>query len=74
MKGAFGLIGLLLALLIVGVLVRQQLGATRGAIPVAPTAGQQPTTVRETSQQVQQQVEQSVQGALQSARPMPEDK
>ncbi|WP_087745463.1 MULTISPECIES: hypothetical protein [unclassified Acidovorax] len=81
MRAVFGLVGLVVALAIVGVLAKKQLAATRtpvpslqlpavpgGAAPPAPTG-----TVREQSQQVQQQVRQQVEGLMQQARPMPDD-
>ena len=81
MRAVFGLVGLVVALAIVAVLAKKQLGATRTPLPslqlpaasdsaVAPApAG----TVREQSQQVQQQVKQQVEGLMQQARPMPDD-
>ena len=83
MKGLFGFVGLLLALAIVGVLVKKQLGALQQPVPAlsvpAPGAGAgspaaPPATVREQTQQVQQQYKQAVEGAMQQARPMPDDK
>ena len=87
MRAVFGLLGLVVALAIVGVLAKKQLAATRtpvpslqlpavpgGAAPPAPPAPPAPTgTVREQSQQVQQQVRQQVEGLMQQARPMPDD-
>ncbi len=71
----FGLIGLLLALVIVGVLVKKQfttlaapsLPAVPGA--TAPASG----TVRDQSQQVQQQYKQTIDAAMQQPRKMPDD-
>jgi hypothetical protein len=84
MKGVFGLVGLLLALVIVGVVVKKQLSAIQQPVPtLVPAAGSPgaatapgapPATVREQSQQMQQQVKQAVEGAMQQARPMPDDK
>lgn len=81
MRAAFGLVGLVVALVLVGVLVKKQLSATRaplpalqgvpGAAPPAPASSA--ATVREQSQQMQQQVKQQVEGLMQQARPMPED-
>ena len=82
MRAALGIISLLLALAIVGLLAKKQLASTRSAVPVlqlqpaadvVPGAGPaSPATVRAQSQQVQQQVKQTVEGLLQ-ARPMPDD-
>lgn len=78
MRAAFGLVGLVVALALVGVLVKKQLAATRAPVPAfqsvpgaAPPASA--ATVREQSQQMQQQVKQQVDGMMQQARPMPED-
>ena len=82
MKGIFGLVGLLLSLVIVGVLVTKQLTPNQQIVPVqqAPTAaGPQSaasapaTTVREQSQQVQQQYKQAIEEALQQPRSVPDE-
>jgi len=70
-----GLIGLMLALVIVGVLVKKQLGGVAasplpsGAAPSAPAAA---GDVRAQSQQIQQQIRQSL-DAAQQRRPIPDD-
>jgi hypothetical protein len=83
MRGAFGLIGLLIALAIVGVLVKNQLAATRQAVPAlqlpapagVPTApGASAATVKEQSQQIQQQYKQAIEGAMQQPRPEPDSR
>ncbi|MDM0017077.1 hypothetical protein [Variovorax saccharolyticus] len=71
----FGLIGLLLALVIVGLLVKKQL--TGVAAPVLPAgtsaAGSAPAgDARAQSQQIQQQIKPSLDAAVQ-ARPLPDD-
>lgn len=67
MRSLFGLIGLLVALALTAILVRQQMKVVQ--IPIAtPASG----TVVQQSQQVQQQIKQAVEGAMQ-ARPMPDD-
>ena len=78
MKGAFGLIGLLLALAIVALLVRQQLTSTQKIAPVlqdapagTPQGGASAATVREQAQQTQQRVKQAVEAAMQKPRPEP---
>jgi hypothetical protein len=80
MKGVFGLVGLLLALVIVGVVVKKQLDSTSQRVPaLAPAvpggvASAPATTVREQSQQVQQQYKQAVDGLMQQPRPMQDEK
>ena len=75
MKALFGLVGLLLALVIVGVVVKKQLDTTSQRVPaLAPTvpggtASAPAATVREQSQQVQQQYKQAVEGLMQQPRP-----
>ncbi len=72
---SLGLIGLVLALLVVGVLVKKQMAAS---VPmVAPAATAAPAdaavpTVRAQSQQIQQQVREQLDAAAQ-ARPMPDE-
>jgi Mg2+/citrate symporter len=74
MRGIFGIVGLLVVLVIVGLLVKKQL-STPVALPAAPgmpaVSADAPPQVQ--SQQAQQQVKQAVDSALQ-ARPMPEEK
>lgn len=78
MRTGFGLIGLLLALALVAVLVKKQMGATRVAVPPAvqglpaPAEGAA-STVRAQSQQVQQQVKQQMDALMQQPRSLPED-
>ena len=73
MRGAFGLISLLLALAVVGLLVKKQMASTTVAVPgVPPTAAGTPVAVQ--SQQVQQQVKQAMEAAVQQPRPMPDEK
>lgn len=71
----FGLLGVLIALVATGVLVKNQL---KTVVPVtapsAPTGTGQPApTVRQHSEQVQQQTKQAVEAAMQQARPMPDE-
>ncbi|PJI97954.1 hypothetical protein CLU85_2755 [Acidovorax sp. 69] len=80
MRALFGVVGLVVALAIVGLVAKKQLSATRTTVPALQTAtgvgtpASAPTgTVREQSQQVQQQVKQQMEGLMQQARPMPED-
>ena len=87
MRAALGIVSLLLALAVVGLLAKKQLASTRSAVPVlvlvqpaagAPDAGTgtgaaPPANVRMQSQQVQQQYKQAVEGLVQHPRPMPDD-
>ncbi|QDL37612.1 hypothetical protein [Rhodoferax sediminis] len=82
MRGFFGLAGLLIALVIVGVLVKKQLAATQQAIPalqlpaVQGAAGPDAApaaTARQQSRQIEQQYKQAIEGAMQKARPVPDD-
>lgn len=80
MRGWFGLVGLLLALVIVGTLVRKQMTAVRVKVPTLETpasgpanASTAPDNVAQQSQQIQHQIKQAVESAMQ-ARPMPDDK
>ena len=87
MRGIFGLIGLLAALVVAGVLVRQQLKAAHAPVPalqVPITGGDaaqsgtdssaMPTsgTPAQPSQQMQQQFKQALDNAMQP-RPLPAD-
>ena len=78
MRAIFGVLGLVVALGIVGWLAKTQLVSTRQAIPSLAAPGAEPVApaanLREQSQQMQQQVKQSLDAAMQQARPMPDDK
>lgn len=80
MRGLFGLVGLLVALGVVGLVVRKQMAAVQVPVPVLqapvdqaasglPNAG----NAAQQSQQIQKQVTQAVDAAMQP-RPMPDDK
>lgn len=80
MRVLFGLVGLLVALVIVGTLVRKQMTAVRVTVPTLEAPANAPVNATPTwgnaaqeSQQIQQQIKQAVEGAMQ-ARPMPDDK
>lgn len=80
MRGLFGLVGLLVALGVVGLVVRKQMAAVQTPLPAlqtpangAASASPEPGNATQQSQQVQQQVKQAVDAAMQ-ARPMPDDK
>ncbi|MDM0071993.1 hypothetical protein [Variovorax sp. J31P207] len=66
-----GLVGLLVALVVVGLLARKQLGGV--AAPVLPAGGAAAGEGRAPNpQQIQQQFKQSLDAAMQ-ARPVPDD-
>ncbi|MEB0055827.1 MULTISPECIES: hypothetical protein [unclassified Variovorax] len=78
----FGLVGLLVALVIVGLLAKKQLAPIAApTLPAttsvpgapAPAAGTAPANAREQSQQMQQQYKQAIDAAMQPQRKMPED-
>lgn len=71
-----GLIGLVLALAVVGLLVKKQLGGmTAPALSTGPApAGSAPAgDARAQSQQIQQQFKQSLDAAMQQRRPVTDD-
>ena len=76
MRMIFGVLGLLVALAIVGVLAKKQLSATKVAVPPgisvpgagASDAGGQPQSAREQSQHFQQQVKQQMDAIMQQPR------
>ena len=74
----FGLLGLVLALVIVGLIAKKQLTtAVAPALPsvpgaVAPAPGEAPADVRTQAQQVQKQVKEALDAAAQ-ARKLPDD-
>ena len=79
MRMGFGLIGLVLALAIVGILVKKQLAATHTVVPALQIPGAAPASaptgnVREQSQQIQQQYKAALESALQQPRPEPSEK
>jgi hypothetical protein len=75
MRGLFGVVGLLVALAIVGVLAKKNLSSvTTVAPPAGMASAPAGATVKQQSQLIQQQVQQSVEATVQQARPMPEDK
>ncbi|MEJ8848037.1 hypothetical protein [Variovorax rhizosphaerae] len=69
---SLGLVGLVLALVIVGLLAKKQMSTlTPAAAP--PVAGRPTPNVREQSQQIQQHVRQQVEAAMQQPRAMPDE-
>lgn len=74
MMRAFGLVGLVLALLIVGMLVKKQLGTT--VAPALPAASGQAATAASPAsnpRQVQEQFKQSLDAAMQQPRALPDE-
>lgn len=78
MRAILGVLSLLIALAIVGVLAKKQMAGMTGSAPSSTEVSLPVTrpnaTPQEQSQQMQQQVKQSVEAAMQQARPMPDDK
>lgn len=73
MRAALGIVAVLLALAVVGMLGKQQLAALRSTASAPQPAASAPGSVRAQSEQVQQQYREALESALQPARPMPED-
>lgn len=76
MRAIFSVLGLLIVVAIVGVLVKNQLGA--GVAPAAPAAAGRTSpsgapALTGTPQQQMEQFKNAAEGALQQARPMPEE-
>ena len=78
----FGLVGLLVALVIVGLLAKKQFATIAAPTLPAPTTvpgapasatGAAPANGREQSQQLQQQYKQAIDAAMQTPRKMPDD-
>lgn len=71
---ALGLIGLVLALLIVGFSMKKQLATVAPAATGTPAAGDGAApNVRAQSQQIQQQIKQQLDATMSQPRPMPDD-
>lgn len=68
---SLGLIGLVLALVIVGVLVKRQMSSMAGTPPAADAPPQ--LSQPEQARHVQQQFKQSLDEAMQQPRPIPDD-
>lgn len=70
MKAGVGILGLLLALLVVGLLAKKQLGGVLGTAPGSPAGVSGPAgTPQQQSQQLQEQIKKSVEDAMQQKRP-----
>ncbi|PZQ74265.1 MAG: hypothetical protein DI563_12755 [Variovorax paradoxus] len=69
-----GLIGLVLALLIVGFTMKKQLATVAPSATPAGMAGEGAApTVRAQSQQIKQQIKQQLDATMSQPRPMPDD-
>jgi len=69
-----GLIGLMLALVIVGLSMKKQLAAVAPAPGITAPAGDgSAPNVRAQSQQIQQQIKQQLDATMSQPRPMPDD-
>jgi hypothetical protein len=68
MRAVFGILGLLIVVVVIGLLAKRQLGAPAG--PDGAPLG----TPEQQSQQLQDQVKKSVEDAMRQKRPEPEDK
>jgi predicted PurR-regulated permease PerM len=82
MRAIFGIIALLLALLIVGTLVKKQVAVqtqplpslqTPNAATSSNTPAVAPTNQREQAQQLQQQIKQTLDQQMQAPRAMPDE-
>ena len=70
MRAGVGILGLLLALLVVGLLAKKQLGGVAGTAPASQVGVFTPVgTPQQQSQQLQDQVKKSVEEAMQQRRP-----
>ena len=83
MRAVFGMASVLIVLAIVAVVAKNQLVATRQAVPVlgvpapqgSPTLAVNPdASVKAQSQQIQQQYKQAIDAAMQQARSVPDEK
>lgn len=69
-----GLIGLVLALAIVGLTMKKQFAAVAPAPAIAPAAGDGAAQdMRAQSRQIQQQIKQQLDATMSQPRPMPDD-
>lgn len=75
MRMIFGVLSLLIAVAVIGLLVKKQVAPLSGASPASATGVALPVaTPQATSQQLQRQMKKSLDDALQSARPEGDDK
>lgn len=74
MRAVFGVVGLLIALAIVSVLAKKQMGALTTAVPAGLASAPVGATPQQQSRQIQNQIKQTVESTMQQARPMPDEK
>ena len=75
MKGLFGIAGLLLALAIAGLLIRQQLTTAKPALPLlTPGPAGAGKVATPTAQELPQQYRQALEAAMQSRPAVPDEK
>lgn len=83
MRAIFGIVGLLVVVVVVGMLAKKQLHSVTEIHPTSQDTGtstsQVPTaasgaTVQQQSLQIQQQVKKAVEDAMQQPRPLADDK
>ena len=75
MRALFGVLGLLVVVLVIGLLAKKQLESMAGPSGLPTPAGAAPSTAAGpvTPQQTVRQFQQAVEGQMQQARPMPDD-
>ena len=74
MRALFSVLGLLIVVLVIGMLVKKQMGSIAGPPGLPTPAGTAPAAGRPTTpQQTVQQFQQAVQGQMDQARPMPDE-
>lgn len=77
MKGILGLVGLLLALAVVGVVVKKQLASSRQGVPAlqttVPAATEATGGGQAQSQPLPQQYKQALEVTVPAPRPLPDD-
>lgn len=74
MRTVFGVFSLLIALGIVALLAKKQVGALNVPRPAGVASSPVSTQLQQQNQQIPSQIGQSVEATLQQARPMPDDK
>ncbi|MDQ6881558.1 MAG: hypothetical protein M3150_05650 [Pseudomonadota bacterium] len=75
MRALFGVLGLLVVVLVIGLLAKKQLGSMAGPPGLPTPAGTAPSGAAGpvSPQQTVRRFQQAVEGQMQQARPMPDD-